>query len=259
MSIASPVLTVQDNANGSGNTVALTIDPTATSTIVYRSSLSGGVPQQAVVGTGAMGINLPWHQVASLVSSGSVSVATPNGFYLWWAVSQTSGGVCSFSMPVYAVATSGLDCLHDRIFDATQARIKLLALPGIAQVYVKEYEDLSAVQFPCVVLSIFGKSESEIGGTNQRDDRGYPVMVTLLDREPETPADRQAIDKRRHKNRQGLLRSFREQLLPGVPEVMTCRIEPDAVTVSGKLGLLAVTGSAFLMRFVCREARGFGA
>lgn len=160
---------------------------------------------------------------------------------------------------VYQPVTNGLDALHDRIFDAVQARCQLLQLDGIKAVYVREFDSLGNAEIPCLLLTMFGKSETELGGTNRQDDRGYPVAWYFLDRQPASPAERQVIDKRRHLNRQKFLRAFREQLLPGVPEVMTMRAEPDAVTVTGNQGKLAVTGSGGVLRAITRESRGFGA
>lgn len=242
----SPTLAVADNADGTGAVATVSAgDSSAVNALFYRS-FDGGLNAGG------------WTAGGTRTGNGTIPAAIPDGYY-WWYVTATENGSTSISNLVYQPVTDGKDALHDRIFDAVQARALALAMPGIVDVYVKETDSIPALEFPCLLLTTFGKSETEVGGTNRQDDRGYPVSFYFLDREPGSAGERQDIDKRRHLNRQKFLRAMREQLLPGVNEVMTCRVEPDAVTVSGNQGKLAVRGSGGLLRFITREPRGFGA
>jgi hypothetical protein len=160
---------------------------------------------------------------------------------------------------VYEPITDGLDAVHQRILDAVQAKIELLALETEAgeALRVKQYksEFLEALTFPCVVLTSQNLAETMPGGTNATDDVGYPVYVGFLTR----TLNRQETQPEELLWRERVSRALRFQRLPGVPEVMTCQVEADVVfTAEGSEGLLFQAG-ALTFRFLTREPRGLGA
>jgi Rps23 Pro-64 3,4-dihydroxylase Tpa1-like proline 4-hydroxylase len=92
-------------------------------------------------------------------------------------------------------------------------------------------------------------------GTNALDDVHYDVIVTIFDRDNQEPTLAENLD--RHLLwREQISRSFRNQRLTGVPEVINAAVEPAEALVeeAWKHELMV---SALLLRFTSRETRGF--
>jgi hypothetical protein len=240
----SLTLTITDNANGGGFSAAVAGSDPAAANTVYALRIDGPA-----------GL-LAWFVAGSRVGDGAVAanLGSP-GFYLFRVESLLAGSV-SVSGVYQLLLTDGQDALADRIFDAFAARAALLSLPGVRRILVKDVPQVPEAELPCLVLTDFMKSESELGGTNQMDDTGYPVYAVFVDRGP-LPKEQK---RRRRKCRQLLRRAFRSQLLPGVDEVMDCRVEPDPIISASFNGdKVQRVESALLFRFICREPRGLGA
>lgn len=156
---------------------------------------------------------------------------------------------------VYQPITDGRAAVHDRILDAAAARISLLALDGVQEVVRHKIPSKIRMTLPCVLLTSFAKAEQYRGGTNQRDDIGYPVYVLFLSRNPEDFSD----EGRVMLWRQQVSRAFRNQHLPGVPEHLgECEVEPDPVIEVDERAY-EYQFSALTLRHFAREPRGFGA
>lgn len=242
-------LTVTDSANGGGFSAAVTGSPGGATNTLYAQRITDAA------GSGGVG---NWFAAGSRTGDGAITgtLAAGPGYY-WWHLSVSTGDLCPV---VYQPLTGGLDSLHDRIVDAVEARARLLDLEDLAEIYVREKPVVAACMFPCLVLTTFGKAETEPGHTNQQDDTGYAVYAVFVDRE----ANNVLANRKRRLRRQRLRRAFRDQRLPGVAEVMTCVVEPDPVVtidaVRGEDGVVYEYGvSALLLRFVAREVRGLGA
>lgn len=140
------------------------------------------------------------------------------------------------------------DCL-----DAVVSGIAALDLADIGdRVYKRTVPDVKNVTLPCVVVNLALVSESYLGGTNARDDVGYPVRVDLMAR---TDVDDARIIAPVLEWRQAVSRAFRFQPLSGVPEVWDCQPEP-APAFDPSLPAYEFVVSSLVLRFVSREVRG---
>ncbi len=161
---------------------------------------------------------------------------------------------------VYQSLTDGSQAVLYRVLAAVKARLAGLALEGIephnVQVCHLPWERTLAATpqaLPAVHVAPAEHGTPLDQGTNQKDDVAYAVNVALLDADP-----------RRHPNarlprlsrwRERIARAFRNQRLPGVPEVYHCTVDPDIVldrTTWLQQGLLV---SVLCLRFLTRETR----
>jgi hypothetical protein len=234
-------------------------------TVTITDAANGGGFTAAVAGSGGAAVSLfalfcaadplgnNWQAAGSRTGDGTISGSLRPGLYFFYAATPTA-----VSLVAQALLTRGQDALHDCILDAAAARAALLDLPGVAMIDVRDKPVADGLEYGpyALILTPYGKAEQELGGTNQRDDTGFPVYAILVGYSSVVKEDPQ--QRWRKRCRELLRRAFRSQLLPGVDEVMDCTYTPDpVVTFDGAANQYLV--SAQLFSFVCREPRGLGA
>lgn len=240
-SAAPPTLTVTDNGNGTATATITGSTAGTTNTVKYQ-------PVNGYLGTD------DWTTGGSRVGNGSVTITLAAGYY-WWRCDNVAGDVCTVSNLVYRNVTDGVGPVHYRCLQAVQAKIQSLSLSGIdnSRVVIRKLPtDRGGLALPCCIVSPPG-NESMEGGTNERDDVGYPCAVTFVD----------AIDgdlgttnmSRDLLWRQKAMRAVRNQGLSGVSEIYQVRVEPYAVIDPKAVPENLWVGS-FLARCVSREVRG---
>jgi hypothetical protein len=153
------------------------------------------------------------------------------------------------------------DSVHYSLMEATQARFQALTLTGIddASIIIAKKIDTRTLEkdrtapfrMPGILICA-GNTEKLQGGTNSRDDIGYPVAVYLFakdDKDLTTNHDQYL------RWREQLIGSVINQRFAGVPEQFRAEVEPGPIIHDGAWlkGLLA---SAFTIRFTVRRARG---
>jgi hypothetical protein len=149
--------------------------------------------------------------------------------------------------------------VHQRCLSTVQARIRALALPGLAasSVVVQKLPWARAFTdgryaFPGVIVSPLGAETMPAeAGTNRRDDVGYPVHVSIV------AADNQDLTSHLAMYllwREKIARAFRNQPLQGVPEIIRCDVEPHRIVLPEEF-IKGIFHSELLLRFVSREPR----
>lgn len=245
-----PTLAVVDAADSSGAVATIADSAPGTTNQVFVQPFSGDE------GVGA------WQLAGARTGDGDVPLALAPGHYFAVAVSSAAGAA-AVSGVVYFVVTDGVESLHARCLGAVQTRIRLLALPGLAaaSVVVRKLPlgrcvgPEGDVELPAIVLSPRRAMTPPDAGTNALDDVHYDVIVTIFDRDNQEPTLAENLD--RHLLwREQISRSFRNQRLTGVPEVINAAVEPaeSLVEEAWKHELMV---SALLLRFTSRETRGF--
>jgi hypothetical protein len=246
--LAAPQLSILDHGDGSGATATVgSADPAAT-TVVHVRGFAGDL------GDGA------WNAVGTVSGSGDLELDLPAGHYFAYAVSSI-GSAQVASRVVYFTISDGLESIHTRCLNAVQARIRLLGLEGItnAQIVIEKVpagRNLAAgAGLPAIVLSPQRTAMPTAAGTNGADDVHYDILVAIFDRDNQEPTLELNLD--RHLLwRQQIAKAFRNQRLPGVPEVITSEVEPaeGLIDEAWKRELMV---SALRLRFTSRETRGF--
>lgn len=147
--------------------------------------------------------------------------------------------------------------LQIRCLEAVQSEIQGLALSGLpsAQVYAKKLPTDRDVTLPAVVCSLPGHAPEQLaGGLNQREDVGYPVLVTLIVAENQdlainADADTHALW------REKIVLHFHNQRLTGVSEVFTCKVEPRAIVDMDAFLNRNLLAGSLLVRCLARMPR----
>jgi hypothetical protein len=158
-------------------------------------------------------------------------------------------------------ALAELEAVHWRCLLAARGLIQQLGLDGLdaSAVVIRKVPVATSLggtdlPLPAVVLTPFGPEHmNRLRGTNAKDDVEYPVLVSIVDHDEEDPSPTRL--GRYLRWRQRIAREFRNQRLPGVPEVIGCWIEPSAI-VAADLWLKGFYHSSLLLWFVSREPRG---
>lgn len=245
MPLTAPTLAVTDAADGGGGTATLTGgDSGATNTLYY----------QAVDGDFG---GSTWTSAGSRTGAGTITIALSGPGHFWWYVSSTLLTETTPSNFVYQAITDGEEAVLTRAIDAIVARLILLNLDEIgSKVYARPLMDDLSIQWPCAVVVREPTPQQYRGGTNTRDDIGYPIQVLFKVRDQLTPTSPvETYDLWR----QSAERAFRFQRLPGIDECVTCEIEPLKILDEKIEPLYANVVSGFTIRVVTREVRGFGA
>ena len=122
------------------------------------------------------------------------------------------------------------DAIHEQCISAVKTVIQGLDLDGIpdAQIYDRKLIIDRELTLPCVIISPEGV-EQDLGGTNERDDWGYPVPLVYVDADNQDLADTALKRKRMLLWRQRLRRAFHNKRLSAVSEVYVCRVEPNVI------------------------------
>lgn len=138
-----------------------------------------------------------------------------------------------------------------RVRNAVADCIRALNLPGIgaAKVYVQFAPDSAGIELPAVHVSMDGMTEVEgANGTNEQDEVGFGVQVTVADRlnDPPDPARMARLDRWRRT----IDWRFRGRPLDGVPESTVCEVEPGETGRPSESGTIYRT--ALVVRAYCR-------
>ena len=154
--------------------------------------------------------------------------------------------------------------VHYSCLLAVQGALQGLSLPGItsSNIVVVKFPWLDRAEaaglvsgYPAVLISPFGhETMFRSEGTNVRDDVTYPCLVVFI-QAPDN--DLRANQNRYLLWRQMTHRAFRNQNLPGVNEIITCRVEPHEIGVHEEF-VKGVWHSATVLEFISREVRGVG-
>jgi hypothetical protein len=186
----------------------------------------------------------------------TVFLPLPAGPYFVTGIDPNSGAM---GTAFFVRATDGRATPPTRSRAAVADRIRSLVLPvpaglgrGWSVAELWNTSDVDNLEYPVVMLSVEGVSESDESTMSSVDDIGFPVRVTLCDRAdqwdanslPDYEAVRWLID-----------RAFRNQQIPGVPESVRCKIEYDPIG-NPNLPKFEYTVSEFVIRHVLRLYRG---
>lgn len=146
--------------------------------------------------------------------------------------------------------------LHNRCLEAIKTLIQGLGLSGIASTNIrwlpriKEQQlEVAADELPLVIVAPPGK-ETIPGGTNERDDVGYPCVISFFAADPD-------IDNDMPRNlawREDTIAALREQRLAGVEEIHRIEIVPDVI-IDPAAWANNYWFSAFVARCYARQAR----
>jgi hypothetical protein len=245
--VAPPHLSVADHGDNSGATATIEGAAIGSGNEIFVRDFEGDFGSTS------------WTSAASLIGNGSSLLALATGHYFGYAQSTALGGTAASNV-VYFAVTDGLESIHTRCLTAAQARIRLLGLEGLANAaVVVEKLPLTRnlatdVGLPAILLSPQRSAMPPGDGTNVLDDVRYDVLVTVVDRDNQEPTLQANLD--RHLLwRQQIARAFRNQRLPGVPEIINAEVEQADALVEEAWKRELMTSSV-LLRFTSRETRG---
>jgi len=243
----APTLAVSDNADGTGGVATITGAAAGAAVTVYSQAVDGDLGSAA------------WTSRGSRTGNGTVSVAPGNGFF-WWKAIASAGGSEATSNLVYQNCSDGLAAVHHRCLAAVQSKVRALGLAGLDadSVLVRKLpidRGLGPqVSLPAVLVTPERETMPPGAGVNLRDDVGYAVAVTLVDRDNQEPSLSANLNQYL-RWREQIARAFRHQRLPGVPEIVTCTVEPAGV-VGADAWAKNLYVSSLVLRFTSREQRG---
>lgn len=249
MAIPTPVLTVTNNNNG-----------TATYTI------SGGHASATNVVKYALTTDLLWNTIATITGNGSQTVSTQTGTHWFTCFSSylTDSVVVS---PAMNIITASSSAVFKRILDTVVAEIQSLAtagsLPGLDATKVARQDAVFISNLPFDLPGIIvapGAQEEDKGGTNARDDIGYPVIVVIVDSKWEKDPDPTSTDIDYLLIRERIRRYFQHRrlasVIANVPESYTTNVSYEGILDhSSQKGLMRF-GSYLTLNFCTREPRG---
>lgn len=148
--------------------------------------------------------------------------------------------------------------VHYRCLEQCHKAVQALDLPGLPQgrVFRRKFPADRDLEPPFIVVSFpVGAVETYEPGTNDRDDLGYPILVTFA------MASNQDLDAGPDFAnfitwRERVMRRFRFQRLDGVPEIFYCRPEPQPILDADLFFDKNLDVGGILFRFISREVRG---
>jgi hypothetical protein len=229
-----PLLTVVDSADG-GSAVA-----------TIGGSTPGSMNTVSVNQDGSA----TWTVAGSRTGDGTVALTLAKGYY-WAKCDSVVAAESVVSNVARLPVTDADDSVHLRAAAALQARYAALSMPLLKGIHVHGLPDENVVKFPCVILW-FSDPEQILGGTNLRDDVGYPIRVGLMDRKLTALS---TVPEWALSYRQRMMRASRFQRLAGVPEIYTTAVSPELV-IDEKLPWFDFLVSGFTVMPVSREVRG---
>lgn len=247
MPLATPTLTVADNADLTGVVATIASSDAGATNTLYRQNVSGEL------GSGT------WTSSGSRVGSGTISVSLAvRGFY-WWYIKSVLSSESTLSNLAYEPVTDGADDVITRAIAAVIARIKLLTLTDIGDdVFTRPLsDDPTLPTLPCCIVCEEPTPRQLGGGTNIRDDIGYPIQVLFM---ASTGLGPDAPVGKYRKWFQSTDRAFRNQRLDGLTEAYgACTIEPLKTLDPQRPLLYERMVAGFTIRVNTREVRGLGA
>lgn len=251
-------LAVTDLADGTGATATVAGADGDTSVTVYVSPVSTGTSP------------IVWTSAGSRTGDGTLTLGVEPAYYYAHALGTVSGAA-AVSVPVIFLASRGTEAVYTLVKNGIQARIQGLTLTGLSRppgdlpaerVYVftkHDWRHFSAITeaLPAVIISPPPKgAESTPGLLTGKDDIGYPVQVTLIDRA--TPLEAIARTPTYDLWRQQMFRALRNQRLDTAPTVITLAPEPGPIADwdNEAKPALGIFQSSIVFRAISREPRG---
>jgi len=162
-----------DNQDGTGATVTVSG--------VGAEDITTPVTQYFPGGLGSSGT---WLEHDVITGNGSLTLDLGRGHYFGYT-KLSSGGVDTLTPVEYFNVTETEESTHYQILEAVQSRIIAVNLDEVgANVLIRKIptergNDDSTYSYPVIMVSPMG-TEQLRGGTNLRDDVGYPVLISIL-------------------------------------------------------------------------------
>lgn len=240
-----------DNQDGTGVTVAVSGVGAFDSTVPFTQFFNG-----------RLGSSGTWVQQEPITGNSSAVFPLGRGHYFGYTETDIGGGQYEYTAVSYFNVTETSDSTHYLILEAVQSRIIALNLDEVgANVLIRKIptergNDDSTYGYPVIMVSPMG-TEQLRGGTNVRDDVGYPVMISVLAKNnqdlTETNLNKYLLWRER------ISAAFRGdqqlQLQPGGIQVHKTNVEPGPV-----LSPTAVWNNQYqcslTVRCEARQARG---
>ncbi len=236
---------------------------TAVATVTGSDAGSSNVVYAAPVSQGPAPVF--WRPVGTRTGDGTVTVTLDPALYYFYATGLVSA-VQVAAPPLIQSLSLSPTAVQEQVEAAILARCQTLtlaagtaglpaALPASHMVrfpVLSEEILLLAPSLPCLLVTKPQVPESQPGKLNNRDDIGYPCLVTLLDNAGTTEQDRLPTYSLW---RQQIFRAIRHQRLSGAPTVMTVEVEPQPI-VSWKPPEWLKIFSSIQFRAISRESRG---
>jgi hypothetical protein len=176
--------------------------------------------------------------VGTRVGDGTAALALSVGMH-WVYVLSTLGGLNATSLIVGIRVTSGLSAVYEQAIEEVRNRIQTLVLPGISsdQVVIRKFPWDNNTIFPGVTVAWEDEREFETEGSNERDDVGYPIIITAV--RGSTRGWGEQID-RITDWRQLIRREFHNKRLTTVTATnvthIVCTVTPREVSVPSQFG-----------------------
>ena len=251
-------LTITDNADGTGVTVAITGSASGSTNTLY-SVLDvplGNAPQ------------VPYGPYTGDTSG--IILALPVTTASWvWLVNDNSGTI-TVSTFYRALATNGALAVATRLRAAIVAELGLLVMTGSntppnTNIYPRLLENLAMMYYPCVTVATAGEAESEAGTTTGRDDIVYPFRTRIIDSRAQQDDSMRTVYE---KWKEQAMRAFRNQPFSKVAgvavvaESLINRVKPRAnqfLQTPGPPGPPGLYVMEFVINCTAREPRGLGA
>jgi hypothetical protein len=258
VTILTPAVTFADNANG---TVTATVTGSSPGSVnnIFVQYADGNIlkPYFAAEGT--------------VTGDGAITFTLPASVYWGECISTLAGPQIVVVPTVWFSATSGLPGMHERCVQAAITRLKQLtfsgtpASPGTITKIVDSlvpFDDIGStlprllVTLENLAETVGAPGDSPYGGSNYRDDYGWPVHVWILDQQNMgSLANQRARRLKYTKWREQIQRAFSRQRLAGVSDVFDCQVFPDIIA-AGDLPLRNYFMSGITLRFFTRLTRG---
>ena len=244
-------LSVVDKADGSGAlfTVAGS-NPTSTNYILLSSF------------DGEMGPSGSWNEYGNLEGDGEVDITVDVGYWFGVATNDTDG-VMDISPVTFFSVTEGNESILWQCLKASQSRIQLLNLPGVASssVVVKKLpvnrlinQKTNTLPLPCILLTPLKQTMNSREGVTSKDDVVYPILCSVVSSDNQEPTLEKDLD-RQTLWIEKISKAFRNQRLPGVDSVIITHVDPQDV-VSPNLWGQNIMASGVIFKFISREPRG---
>lgn len=250
--VATPVLAVSDNGDGTGGVATVSSATTGTTNTLYSQPMG----------------STTWTSRGSRTGNGNITISpVPAMGNYWWKVVSTDGITNAVSNVVFQSLTDTELPIHERLLIALQGRLVSLTFAshpeeglwpagsiGSNIVIRTPLTDLEGhiPSFPCIVLGLTGKETVTAGGTNLRDEVDYPIGIVLF-----AASNRDLISNRAWylKVREQIVRACQNWRTSDVPELNRTFVETDPILSLPQWsnGLLA---SAVVVKGRCWQTRG---
>lgn len=250
MPIPTPVLTVTNNEDGTATYTVADGHASATNRIMYCETT-----------------DLTWTEIVTIAgNTSSAAIATQTGTH-WFSCFASFGDFSAVSAPTMNIITQSATAVFTRILDTVVAELQSLAtagsLPGLSATKIARQDALFLGNLPFDLPGIVvmpGMQEEDKGGTNERDDLGYPVQVVILDTKWAKDPDPDSTDIDYLLIRERVRRHFQHRRLAlvraNVPESYTTNVMYEGILDHAQQQGLMRFGSYLTLSFATREPRG---